>query len=133
MRIFILDDDEFRVSLVRRDFGRENVVWATTVREALTQLRNPIEKFDYIMLDHDLGGPFTEGPGGDGIKVAKIMAQEYLHRDTIVICHSFNPVGRKNMIETLKHTHFVLEYPFGEHLRQWLKEYGPKVPGIKEK
>ena len=81
--IFILDDDNSRIKKIMKKFGKDNVVYANDPVEAETALREN-DKFDIIFLDHDLGGPYTRGPKGDGIDLSRVMAKDNLHTDSFI-------------------------------------------------
>lgn len=100
--IIVLDDSPERIKWFRSQFPAMR--HASTPPEALKILRS-VDRFDAIYLDHDLGGPFKRGPEGDGIDVAKAMAEEGLHTDTPVIIHSLNVLGSLAMYNALKGTH----------------------------
>ena len=102
--IFILDDDNSRIKKIMKKFGKDNVVYANDPVEAETALREN-EKFDIIFLDHDLGGPYTRGPKGDGIDLAKVMAKDKLHTDSFIIVHSLNHRGAQDIKICLSKTH----------------------------
>lgn len=114
MRIFVLDDDFDRLPAFRKKW--EDVTHATDPIAAAEILRT--QKFDIIFLDHDLGGPYTRGPLGDGIDLAKVMAEEKLHVDTPIVIHSLNKVGAYNMHCELAGTHkFRFAMQFYTHIR----------------
>jgi hypothetical protein len=111
MKIFVLDDDMNRIEWFQKKFGKENVYFATCVSDAKDGLRS-YGRLDYIFLDHDLGGPYTRGPDGDGIDVAQWMAQESIQCDTPVVCHSLNDAGAMSICHSLNATHVAIRCDF---------------------
>jgi len=103
MKIFVLDDDMERIEIFQEYFGKDNVDYSHDPIDAAEKLRN--NEYDQIFLDHDLGGPYTRGPKGDGIDLVRVMVEENLHVDTPIVLHSLNRKGAKNMEEILKKTH----------------------------
>jgi len=103
MKIFVLDDDMNRIESFQNCFGEDSVDYSIDPIDAAEKLRN--NEYDQIFLDHDLGGPYTRGPKGDGIDLVRVMAKEKLHIDTPIVLHSLNYAGAKNMEETLTETH----------------------------
>ena len=106
MRIFVLDDDMHRIKWFKKAFSGDNVYYAHDPIEAERMLRD--HEYDIIYLDHDLGGPYTRGPKGDGIDLAEAMAKHKLHIDTPIVVHSLNHEGSEDILATLKHTHNTL-------------------------
>jgi response regulator of citrate/malate metabolism len=102
-RIFVLDDDMNRINWFTQTFG--SIDYAHTVDAAKSILENNI--YDIIFLDHDLGGPYTSGPDGDGIDLAQWMASERIQLNAQIIVHSLNYDGAKNISKTLSASHNV--------------------------
>lgn len=104
MRVLFLDDDEFRHVLVRLDLRRvgARLVAVRTAAEAIRQVKR--QKFDLILLDHDLDGQVyvPSGPG-TGYEVAEYIPGS-INRDTRVIVHTLNQDGAKKMLEAIGHT-----------------------------
>ena len=101
MKILILEDDLIRMKVFNRMFHKHMITHACNSDEAIKHLDK--EKFDYIFLDHDLGGRiFVNSNEYDtGYRVAKYIPQS-INKDTDVVIHSWNPAGAKNMKNILK-------------------------------
>jgi CheY-like chemotaxis protein len=92
-RILILEDDVNRIVDFKKITEYE-VVITDRIEKAITLLKS--EKWDAIFMDHDLGYRKT------GYDLAKWMAMNPEFIPTRVYCHSYNPGGIKNIIETIK-------------------------------
>ena len=111
MKIFVLDDDRWRIGWFLNTFGAKNVDYARDPIRAVVKLCQ--NKYDTIFLDHDLGGPYTRGPWGDGIDLAKVMSEEKIQTDAMIILHSMNKKGAVKMRQVLENTHRHIKYtPF---------------------
>ena len=113
-RILILDDDANRHEQFAKKYIGEELVHVTVAAEAINYLQygNP---FDYIFLDHDLGGmQMVESGEKTGYEVAEWLSNNPEYKPHMsVILHSLNPVGRKNMCNVLKKANIhVIESPF---------------------
>lgn len=99
MRVLFLDDDKTRVAEFEERTGLKvhHVLKPTEFGDAI---RN--QKYDVIMLDHDLG---YEDNFWNGQKACKLLAanRSWTGDDQTVIIHSANPVGVANMMAELKH------------------------------
>jgi hypothetical protein len=102
--VFILDDDNSRIRIIRRKFGTAQLLAANDPVAGERILRKH-DNLDIIFLDHDLGGPYTRGPLGDGIDLAKVMKKDGLHKNSFVIVHSLNRQGAQKIKECLSKTH----------------------------
>ena len=113
-RILILDDDDIRHKQFAKKYKNEELVHVYIAAEAINYLEYG-PKFDYIFLDHDLGGQQMVESGVDtGYEVAEWLSRndEYKPRNSVIL-HSLNPVGRKNMCNVLKQANIhVIESPF---------------------
>ena len=101
MKIFILEDDENRIKVFKRSFIGIDLTMTDLADEAIKRLKT--EKYDFIFLDHDLGGEvFVDSQNKNtGSEVAKHITHT-LNKSTMVIIHSFNPSGAKNMFDIMK-------------------------------
>jgi CheY-like chemotaxis protein len=101
MRVLVLDDDLIRQQIFARALIGHIVVHTTTVEETIKCLTDQ-EKFDYIFLDHDLGGKqmVASGPG-TGYEVAQWLVAHPEKQSEYIVVHSFNEPGRRNMINLL--------------------------------
>lgn len=100
-RILILDDSEERMKNFMRRFVHDTNVQVTlcmAVWEALRALEER-DRFDTIMLDHDLGSGCPEGD-----VVAKYIANELPEdkRPSLVIVHSHNFAASERMVNLLR-------------------------------
>ena len=111
--ILILDDDKIRHTQFAKKYASENLIHVYTSTEAIEALKT--QKFDYVFLDHDLGGEQMVSSGdGTGYEVAEWIANNEDSRPSkTVILHSLNPPGRANMCSVLKAKGVrVMESPF---------------------
>jgi CheY-like chemotaxis protein len=113
-RILVLDDDPNRLKAFRSILGIGNLL--------TTELENN-EVFDYIFLDHDLGGEqFVNSDIGTGYEVAKWLSE---HKDKIpsspIIIHSLNGPAAWRMQSLLPNSQY---HPFA-----WMYPNG-KIEGI---
>jgi CheY-like chemotaxis protein len=99
-RILVLDDDYNRQKTFKQKLIGFDVVQVTTSKSAIAHLEN--EKFEYVFLDHDLGGEVYVASGANtGYEVAQWLAAHVDRQPANIVIHSFNPVGRKNMMALL--------------------------------
>ena len=110
MKVFVLEDDPNRVEWMKKNFSPK-LEWDLTDQadEAVAILKK--EKYDLIFLDHDLGGEqmVDSSVYNTGYTVAKKI-HETKNKDTIVIVHSYNPDGAKNMIDVMKDNDVTCHY-----------------------
>jgi CheY-like chemotaxis protein len=96
MRVLVLDDEQVRHEEFVRQHPADEVVSARSVHEACAALRGP--RFDRVQLDHDLGSGSPTG-----LEAARFIAEmEQERRPAMVIVHSHNPVGAREMVLTLR-------------------------------
>jgi len=100
MRILILDDDKSRLVKFKKKFFNHTTECVETAKAAINKL--DAENYDYVFLDHDLGGQVYV-PSGDntGYEVAKWLAENPHKQPEVIVIHSFNPVGAENMKRVL--------------------------------
>lgn len=100
MNIFILEDDQNRMKVFKKKFINHHLEYTDQVEEAKTILTKT--KFDYIFLDHDLGGRVyvNSNEENTGFQLAKWIRDNKIECDKIII-HSLNPVGAVNMQRVL--------------------------------
>ena len=101
MKIFILEDNPERMHYFSGIMINESLVITNNVEQGRKILQN--EKFDYIFLDHDLGGQVyvASEDRNTGHYLCKHI-HESLNADTPIMIHSWNENGAKNMINTLE-------------------------------
>ncbi len=101
MRIFFLDDDDYRHAVIKLDLRRRkaDLVAVKTVAEAIRHIEKT--KFDLILLDHDLDGQvFVPSGPGTGFEVAERIPASINH-DTRIIVHTMNEEGAQAMLGVL--------------------------------
>lgn len=97
MRIFILEDNPFRMEWFNKEFIGHEVHHCDEAEIAIDMIQ--FNKYDMIFLDHDLGGESMvdgEQDPNTGLAVAKIIPLTH-NKDTKIIIHSLNPVGVQRM------------------------------------
>jgi hypothetical protein len=116
MKIFILEDDQNRLDFFYRWFENEEIFASDNVEYAKT-LYLKERPFDLVFLDHDLGGRVyvsSEEPN-TGYQFAKFLVEQ--ENSSIIIIHSWNPEGAKNMRNVLPKAYVI---PFGSHLKRMI-------------
>lgn len=112
MRVFILEDDEDRIRRFHQAFIGHDVTLAKDTEHALRLFKPP---YDYVLLDHDLGGrtyvnsdeedcgaAFCRRVPADGLETARVLV------------HSYNRDGAIRMVKTLQDKGIVSIWePFG--------------------
>lgn len=100
MNILILDDDIIRLKAFKEKLIGHNVVTTMTASEAIKELSN--NTFELLFLDHDLGNKQMEASGpGTGYEVALWLSEKEDKQPDIIVIHSYNPVGARNMANLL--------------------------------
>ena len=99
-KVFILDDDEYRLFEFRQIHEGSNVVTVKTAQEAIDILSKDID-YDLISLDHDLGGEVycSSELENSGYRVAKYLSGKDVKCKIVI--HSWNPAGAKRMHDLL--------------------------------
>ena len=99
MRVFILEDDPERIRLFHQAFIGHDVTLAKDTERALSLFQPP---YDWVLLDHDLGGQvYVDSDEEDcGAAFCRRMPVENLGAARFVV-HSFNRDGARRMVETL--------------------------------
>jgi len=96
--ILILEDNHERHRAFRALYFNDNLVIVETADDCIHELK--IKKWDYLLLDHDLGGEVyvpSEEPN-TGYQVAKFLEENPEHKPRKkIFLHSLNTVGRQNM------------------------------------
>jgi CheY-like chemotaxis protein len=100
MDILILEDDHERQKIFRSNLIGTNAVIVETAAGAIQELSS--SNWDYLFLDHDLGGQqMVESGPGTGYEVAEWLAENPDKQPPNIIIHSFNPSGAENMQRVL--------------------------------
>ena len=93
MRALIIDDDTIRVPVLSR--AAQDIIGECDVEHSVTFV-SEWEGYDLVMLDHDLG------TGGDVSQhVKKAFPEGYDKSPPVIVIHSMNPVGARQIKDTL--------------------------------
>ena len=106
MNILILEDNKERIAYFSNLRSEHSVTITEFAHEAIRLLKE--NKWDILMLDHDLGGQemVPSGPG-TGYEVADFLSKnEHLKPERIII-HSFNGPGSQNMKAALPEAEWI--------------------------
>jgi CheY-like chemotaxis protein len=100
VNILILEDDRARQQVFLRNLVGTNTVIVETASDAIQALSE--RDWDYLFLDHDLGGTqmVPSGPG-TGYEVAEWLAEHPEKQPPTIVIHSFNPAGASNIKNAL--------------------------------
>ena len=99
-KVLILEDDPIRHKAFKKNFWRCDMTIVETAQDAIKELIN--NKFDYLFLDHDLGGTqFAPSDENSGYGVAKFLKEHKEFQPTVIVLHSLNPAGRLAMKHAL--------------------------------
>jgi hypothetical protein len=109
MNILILEDSDKRINQFQKKLIGHSCTFTKTAQECIALLNS--KKWDVLFLDHDLGGKaFVKSGTGTGYEVALYLRTNLQKCPAEVIVHSVNPVGAKNICDTLekaKHVPFA--------------------------
>jgi DNA-binding response OmpR family regulator len=110
MKILFLDDNIYRLIYAKKKWANHDLILAETSQEAINALRN--NKFDFVSLDHDLGGEvYVESGENTGYEVAQFIAKMETP-PPIVVVHSWNSAGARKMVQELENVTEVDYQPF---------------------
>lgn len=110
MRIFILEDNKYRMVKFRRELVGHQVDHAETVEDGMVLVK--ANRYDLIFLDHDLGGEEMVDSYGEntGYQLATFISSVFVNgkdftqnRKTPCVIHSCNPAGANNIQRALPH------------------------------
>ena len=111
MRIFILEDDPYRIRFFREACIGLDATFAESYAEAVKKFDGP---YDILCLDHDLGGEWmvrSDGPN-TGYSFCKWLPES--DGRTRAYVHSYNPDGAENMMRLLEQKQYTaIRLPFG--------------------
>jgi CheY-like chemotaxis protein len=110
MKIFILEDNERRITSFKRKFKNVSLFIAKNYKEAKSILSKN-KSFDLISLDHDIMEEKT------GLDVSRLIKKNKIKAKNIII-HSQNVVGAENMRAELSVGYNVVKIPFGKEYLQ---------------
>jgi CheY-like chemotaxis protein len=108
MNIFILEDNKTRIDLFKEKFKNNFLVIKTLAKEAIDYLKND-SSFDWILLDHDLGGEqwVDSYKENTGYQVAKFIMEEGINEKCKIGVHSLNFVGAKNILSLIPDSEYL--------------------------
>jgi hypothetical protein len=109
MNILILEDNEERNKQFRKNFNDHYIVIVDDVEDLKIQMEDPSWEVDVLFLDHDLGGEVyvdTSHPN-TGSAAAMWLVDNPKHKPEVVILHSMNPIGVRNMKSILPKAYIV--------------------------
>lgn len=110
MRIFILEDNEYRMIKFRRELVGHQIDHTDNVKDGMVLVKE--NKYDLIFLDHDLGGEemVDSYEKNTGYQLAKFIDSVFAdgrdftpNRKTPCVIHSCNPAGSANIKQALSH------------------------------
>ena len=109
MRIFILEDDPYRMVKFRQELLGHEIDHAETVQDGTSLVVN--NKYDLLFLDHDLGGKqmVDSSNSNTGYQLAEFIASFTPNKGTPCVVHSCNPGGADNIVRMLPH---AVKWPF---------------------
>jgi hypothetical protein len=100
MDILILEDDVQRQRQFQQALIGTNCVIVDTVEDTIAQLAS--HQWDYLFLDHDLGGQqYVLSGEGTGYAVAEWLGENVEMQPPNIIIHSLNPAGSANIKKAL--------------------------------
>lgn len=120
MRIFILEDDDYRNSQFRETLFHTDATFTTSYDEAVKAYNGP---YDVVCLDHDLGGQqmVSSQEQNTGYQFTKWMPPAG-SIPPVVFIHSYNPNGAENMFQELTSKGYQpIKMPFGPTILSVLK------------
>lgn len=97
MKILFLDDDKSRVDTLGHKVSNDTIDWVTNFTDFVDRITK--NRYDLIMLDHDLGDDSPE----TGYDIAKWIVDHWDDLPSLcpIVIHSMNCVGNKNMLGVL--------------------------------
>ncbi|MFA7219142.1 MAG: cyclic-phosphate processing receiver domain-containing protein [Synergistaceae bacterium] len=112
IKIMVLEDDKERIKVFRSNMEVEGV--SLTFTDLVPACISALElcEYDYLFLDHDLGGKTyvpSDGEEKTGWHVAKWLSENPNRKPANIFLHSLNEAGRKNMKSLLPE---AVELPF---------------------
>lgn len=107
IKIFILEDSPERIKWFKKTFDDCNLTYTKDVGTACNELRT--NDYDLIFLDRDLSHPKENGED-----VAWVMKEEQLAKNALIVVHTVNPRGQRNIKKYLDKYHknvHVISFP----------------------
>lgn len=106
MNILILEDDSTRVKHFRSGLIGHSVFVTDSTKTCIDKLRN--EKWDLLLLDHDLGGEImVESGNNTGYEVACWLESNPEFKPTQIVVHSLNNAGARNIQRALPEAIYI--------------------------
>lgn len=100
MKILILEDDKERLASFRRELIGHEVFYTDMADTAIKQLEE--NEWDFLFLDHDLGGEvFVTRIKNTGYEVAIWLEEHPERKPSTIYLHSLNPNGRMRMKQAI--------------------------------
>lgn len=126
VKVLVVDDEVLRRELLKQivettsgpNENHENdceIEFASTYAQGLYQIQN--KKFDYILLDHDLGERDDIQFDLTGYGLARVI-KDSVNKDSIVVVISLNPAGVANILSVLPN---AVQCPVYLVAKQWGK------------
>jgi CheY-like chemotaxis protein len=111
-KILILEDNSKRIEQFKLALKDHDVIYTDDALVAIKMLKK--HKFDYIFLDHDLGGLENEWDEENcGMVVAKYISKHSISKESNVIVHSLNVSRAQEMVYLMENSRYV---PFAWNL-----------------
>jgi len=103
MKIFVLEDNDYRINFFIEKFCDHNVIVTESAFDAIEYLKH--NEFDFLFLDHDLGEE-----NGNGLDVAEYLNNnpDNFNNYASIVVHSWNvPAANKMLILLPNHTKLI--------------------------
>lgn len=107
MKVFILEDDMFRLKILAERLYADHDCDVAMSCSEIDKFKGP---YDLILLDHDLGGRQMDQHEDCGATFVKLLGDKIKESRATVVFHSYNPTGASNMRAIVGHG---LIAPFG--------------------
>jgi hypothetical protein len=109
MKVFILEDNSYRIRALKEKFKRHEVHIFDNVKDAI---RGYDDDYDLFLLDHDLDGQVyvDSEKENTGYQLAKWLARKENIFQKRIIAHTMNITGAQNIQAILPHAE-IMPYP----------------------
>ena len=107
-KIFILEDDPQRIKIFKIKLIQHELFFTDNVKEA-KDMFDLLGPFDYIFLDHDLGGQIyvDSDNHNTGYQFAKYISKKDLSLVQKIVVHSLNENGARKMVALLPNSIYI--------------------------
>lgn len=111
MKILILEDNKYRIehfkNMLNKKFIECEIVFTDNVKKAKKIFND--NQWDIIFLDHDLDDRVyvDSNEPNTGYQFAKFLNKNLSNTIPIIIIHTLNPVGARNMMNELKTARYI--------------------------